>query len=129
LSEYASLLGSPVELDSENNISSEVTSTCSMTQLELPMPERLLPIGPHSKASIPCLVEKVRQALGMPTGAECAAGQGKNSRSCPQVLNSSTCNLPCCNHAHELFWTLAHMGEERKLYKVLMGKPQRIGTS
>ncbi|XP_021924860.1 protein unc-79 homolog isoform X4 [Zootermopsis nevadensis] len=68
-------VGSPVELDSENNVSSEVTSTCSMTQLELPMPERLLPIGRLSKESIPCLVEKVRQALGMPTGAECTAGQ------------------------------------------------------
>lgn len=76
-SECVSLLGSPVELDSENNVSSEVTSTCSMTQLELPMPERLLPIGPHSKDSILCLVEKVTQALAMPTGAECAAGQGK----------------------------------------------------
>lgn len=73
-----SLVGSPVELDSENNASSEVTSTCSMTQLELPMPERLLPIGSHSKESIPCLVEKVRQALGMPAGAECAAGEGTN---------------------------------------------------
>jgi hypothetical protein len=69
------LPGSPVELDSA---SSEVTSTCSMTQLELPMPERLLPIGSHSKESIPCLVEKVRQALGMPAGAECAAGEGRN---------------------------------------------------
>jgi hypothetical protein len=73
-----SLLGSPVELDSENNASSEVTSTCSMTQLELPMLERLLPIGSHSKENIPCLVEKVRQALGMPTGAECSAGEGRN---------------------------------------------------
>jgi hypothetical protein len=75
-----SLLGSPVELDSENNASSEETSTCSMTQIELPMPERLLPIGSLSKESIPCLVEKVRQALGVPAGAECAAEQGKNCR-------------------------------------------------
>lgn len=47
------------------------------------MPERLLPIGPHSKDSIPCLVEKVRQALGVPTGAECAAGQGNNDSNYP----------------------------------------------
>jgi len=78
LSEVVSLLGSPVELDSENNISSEVTSTCSMSQLELPTPERLLPIGSHSKESVPCLVEKVRQALGMPAAAECEIGQGKS---------------------------------------------------
>jgi hypothetical protein len=86
LSEFVSLLGSPVELDSENNISSEVTSTYSMSQLELPTPERLLPIGSHSKESMPCLVEKVRQALGMPAVAECEAGKGKSRRNSSQNI-------------------------------------------
>jgi hypothetical protein len=82
LNEFVSLLGSPVELDSENNISSEVPSTYSVSQLELPTPERLLPIGSHSKESVPCLVEKVRQALGMPAVAECETLQGKNRSNC-----------------------------------------------
>ncbi|XP_069685618.1 protein unc-79 homolog isoform X4 [Periplaneta americana] len=65
-------VGSPVELDSENNASSEVTSTCSMTQLEFPMPERLLPIG--------SLVEKVRQALGVPQTVESPLGQASEQQ-------------------------------------------------
>lgn len=53
--------GSPIELDSENNLShSDQTSLHSVTQLELPVPERLLPIG-----SVPTLVQHVRHVLGV----------------------------------------------------------------
>lgn len=38
----------------------------SVTQLELPTPERLLPIGQHGKESLTCLVDKVREALSVP---------------------------------------------------------------
>lgn len=38
----------------------------SITQLELPTPERLLPIGQHGKDGITALVEKVREALTIP---------------------------------------------------------------
>lgn len=44
-------------------MSSDVTSPRSISQLEFPMPERLLPIGPHRDFS--GLVEHVRQALGV----------------------------------------------------------------
>nr|CAD7404600.1 unnamed protein product [Timema poppensis] len=62
-------VGSPVELDSENYGSSDVTSTCSISQLEFPLPERLLTIGSRDgKEDITNLVERVRQALGVPAG-------------------------------------------------------------
>lgn len=39
---------------------------CSISQLEFPTPERLLPIGQHGKDGISSLVEKVREALAVP---------------------------------------------------------------
>lgn len=38
----------------------------SISQLEFPTPERLLPIGQHGKDGICALVEKVREALALP---------------------------------------------------------------
>lgn len=58
-------LGSPIELESEGNTSSQYDSVSqhSMAQLEIPQQERLLPIGaPHSMAN---LVQHVRQVLGV----------------------------------------------------------------
>ncbi|XP_052119474.1 protein unc-79 homolog isoform X4 [Frankliniella occidentalis] len=52
-------IGSPVEIDSENNVS-EVTSLHS---IEIPPTERLLPIGSNSE-NVQNFVERVRQALG-----------------------------------------------------------------
>ncbi|XP_066903218.1 protein unc-79 homolog isoform X4 [Halyomorpha halys] len=58
-------VGSPIELESEGNNSSQYDSVSqhSMAQLEIPQQERLLPIGaPHSMAN---LVQHVRQVLGV----------------------------------------------------------------
>lgn len=44
----------------------ELLSPKSVSQLELPTPERLLPIGQHGKDGITALVEKVREALTIP---------------------------------------------------------------
>lgn len=38
----------------------------SVSQLEFPTPERLLPIGQHGKDGISALVERVREALAIP---------------------------------------------------------------
>lgn len=64
-----------MEINSENNVSSEFASPQSVSQLELPTPERLLPIGSFQKEgggggsgsgiSMCALVERVRQAFGM----------------------------------------------------------------
>lgn len=56
-------LGSSFDQDSETCISSDITSPRSISQLEFPMPERLLPVGPPRDFS--GLVEHVRQALGV----------------------------------------------------------------
>jgi len=61
---HVCLPGSPVDIDSENNLS-DVTSVHSMTGLEVPPTERLLPIGATGKESLPALVERVRQVLGL----------------------------------------------------------------
>lgn len=45
-------------------MSSDVTSPRSISQLEFPTPERLLPVGPQRDISR--LAERVRQALGVP---------------------------------------------------------------
>ncbi|KAJ9597429.1 hypothetical protein L9F63_011723, partial [Diploptera punctata] len=82
-------VGSPVELDSENNASSEVTSTCSMTQLEIPMPERLLPIGSHTKEGMACLADKLRQALGVPATVDSPTGDTQRSAQDPQMKQES----------------------------------------
>lgn len=42
-------------------MSSDITSSHSISQLELPTPERLLPVGPQREFS--SLVERVRQVL------------------------------------------------------------------
>lgn len=42
------------------------TYSSSIAQLELPTPERLLPIGQHGKEGLSALVEKVREALSVP---------------------------------------------------------------
>jgi len=42
-------------------MSSDITSPHSISQLELPTPERLLPVGPQREFS--SLVERVRQVL------------------------------------------------------------------
>ncbi|XP_024081973.1 protein unc-79 homolog isoform X2 [Cimex lectularius] len=56
-------VGSPVELDTENSSFFDSTSHSSVTQLEIPQQERLLPIGaPHTMAN---LVQHVRQVLGV----------------------------------------------------------------
>ncbi|RZF46360.1 hypothetical protein LSTR_LSTR011144 [Laodelphax striatellus] len=56
-------VGSPNELDSENNLShSDQTSLHSVSQLEIPLQERLLVFG---NTSIPSLVQHVHQALGV----------------------------------------------------------------
>ncbi|XP_068085270.1 protein unc-79 homolog [Anabrus simplex] len=73
-------VGSPIELDSENNASSDVTSTCSASQLELPVPERLLPIGAQPKENISCLVERVKQVLGMPQDQSSSEHQQSSER-------------------------------------------------
>lgn len=46
-------------------MSSDVTSSHSVSQLEFPMPERLLPVGPQ-RDQISSLVEDVRQILSAP---------------------------------------------------------------
>ncbi|XP_015191031.1 PREDICTED: protein unc-79 homolog isoform X6 [Polistes dominula] len=56
--------GSSFEQDSETCMSSDVTSPRSISQLEFPMPERLLPVGPQRDISR--LAERVRQVLGVP---------------------------------------------------------------
>ncbi|XP_039288508.1 protein unc-79 homolog isoform X2 [Nilaparvata lugens] len=56
-------IGSPNEVDSENNLShSDQTSLHSVSQLEIPLQERLLVFG---NTSIPSLVQHVHQALGV----------------------------------------------------------------
>ncbi|XP_012272273.1 protein unc-79 homolog [Orussus abietinus] len=57
-------VGSSFDQDSETCMSSDITSPRSISQLEFPMPERLLPIGPQRDV-VSSLVEKVRQALGV----------------------------------------------------------------
>ncbi|XP_049954031.1 protein unc-79 homolog [Schistocerca serialis cubense] len=57
-------VGSPMDIDSENNVSSEVASTCSASHLEFPVPERLLPVGPKQK-DLSSLVEHVKHALSI----------------------------------------------------------------
>lgn len=57
-------VSSSFEQDSETCMSSDVTSPRSISQLELPTPERLLPIGPQR--DMYRLAERVRQALGVP---------------------------------------------------------------
>lgn len=44
----------------------DLLSPKSVSQLELPTPERLLPIGQHGKEGITALVDKVREALTIP---------------------------------------------------------------
>ncbi|XP_063983209.1 protein unc-79 homolog isoform X2 [Diachasmimorpha longicaudata] len=58
-------VNSSFEQDSETCASSDMTSPRSMSQLEFPMQERLLPIG-MNRESVSGLVERVRQALGVP---------------------------------------------------------------
>ncbi|XP_073986418.1 UNC-79 domain-containing protein isoform X3 [Rhodnius prolixus] len=56
-------VGSPIELDNENSAQYDSVSQSSISQLEIPQQERLLPIGaPHSMSN---LVQHVRQALGV----------------------------------------------------------------
>lgn len=55
-------LGSSFEQDSETCVSSDITSPHSVSQLEFPTPERLLPVG-GPRRDFPSLVERVRQAL------------------------------------------------------------------
>ena len=45
-------------------MSSDITSPRSVSQLEFPMPERLLPVGPQ-RDFVSGLVERVCQALGV----------------------------------------------------------------
>lgn len=54
--------GSSFEQDSETCMSSDITSPHSVSQLEFPTPERLLPVGGPYR-DFPSLVERVRQAL------------------------------------------------------------------
>lgn len=58
-------LGSPIELESEGNTSSQYDSVSqhSVTQLEIPQQERLLPIG--TSQNMANLVQHVRQVLGV----------------------------------------------------------------
>ncbi|XP_076235457.1 UNC-79 domain-containing protein [Calliopsis andreniformis] len=56
-------VSSSFDQDSETCMSSDITSSRSISQLEFPMPERLLPVGPPRDFS--GLVEHVRQALGV----------------------------------------------------------------
>lgn len=70
-------INSSFEQDSEN-ASSDITSPRSISQLEFPMPERLLPIGIHEKGVLG-LVERVRQALGVPELEESLRESVKNS--------------------------------------------------
>ncbi|KAG7202977.1 hypothetical protein KM043_010111 [Ampulex compressa] len=54
-------VSSSFDQDSETYMSSDITSPHSISQLEFPMPERLLPVGPQRDFT--GLVERVRQAL------------------------------------------------------------------
>ncbi|XP_017885375.1 protein unc-79 homolog isoform X4 [Ceratina calcarata] len=56
-------VSSSFDQDSETCVSSDITSPRSISQLELPMPERLLPVG--LQRDFTGLVEHVRQALGV----------------------------------------------------------------
>ncbi|XP_031365373.1 protein unc-79 homolog isoform X6 [Apis dorsata] len=56
-------VSSSFDQDSETCISSDITSPRSISQLEFPLPERLLPVGPHRDFT--GLVEHVRQVLGV----------------------------------------------------------------
>ncbi|XP_043278465.1 protein unc-79 homolog isoform X2 [Venturia canescens] len=58
-------VNSSFDQDSETCASSDITSPRSISQLEFPMPERLLPVGPQREC-VSGLVERVREALGVP---------------------------------------------------------------
>ncbi|XP_046744184.1 protein unc-79 homolog isoform X3 [Diprion similis] len=58
-------VGSSFDQDSETCISSDVTTPRSISQLEFPLPERLLPVGPQ-RDNISGLIERVWQVLGVP---------------------------------------------------------------
>ncbi|XP_048512569.1 protein unc-79 homolog isoform X11 [Athalia rosae] len=58
-------VGSSIDQDSETCVSSDVTTPRSISQLDFPLPERLLPVGPQ-RDSISGLIERVWQALGVP---------------------------------------------------------------
>ncbi|XP_072766929.1 protein unc-79 homolog isoform X2 [Anoplolepis gracilipes] len=57
-------VSSSFEQDSETCVSSDITSPHSVSQLEFPTPERLLPVGGPQR-DFPSLVERVRQALNI----------------------------------------------------------------
>lgn len=48
------------------NKTDNLMSPHSVSQLEFPTPERLLPIGQHGKDNLGSLAEKVREALAVP---------------------------------------------------------------
>lgn len=72
-------VSSSFEQDSETGASSDITSPRSMSQLEFPMPERLLPVGIHNQ-SVTGLVERVRQALGVPELPESSENHRKSDQ-------------------------------------------------
>ncbi|XP_024935949.1 protein unc-79 homolog isoform X2 [Cephus cinctus] len=78
-------VSSSFDQDSETCMSSDITSPRSISQLEFPMPERLLPVGPQ-RDFVTGLVERVRQALGVPDNEDpksvsCdVSGEGKASQ-------------------------------------------------
>ena len=57
---------SPPETDLSTDGTDTLLSPSSIKQLELPTPERLLPIGNMGKDSLPTLCDRVREALSIP---------------------------------------------------------------
>ncbi|XP_074099660.1 UNC-79 domain-containing protein isoform X1 [Cotesia typhae] len=83
-------VSSSFEQDSETGASSDVTSPRSMSQLEFPMPERLLPIGGIQGQCISGLVERVRQALGVPEDDQLPLSLATDPDRSPQKQDSTT---------------------------------------
>ncbi|KAK9304372.1 hypothetical protein QLX08_004330 [Tetragonisca angustula] len=105
-------VSSSFDQDSETCMSSDITSPRSISQLEYPMPERLLPVGPHRDFS--GLVEHVRQALGVQEIEDSnkfsngnGNGNGKGDGQAPVMKQDSTTSenmsaslVPTSNEIH-----------------------------
>ncbi|XP_067215729.1 protein unc-79 homolog isoform X2 [Linepithema humile] len=98
-------VNSSFEQDSETCMSSDITSPHSISQLELPTPERLLPVGPQREFS--SLVERVRQVLDISDVEDMNKSNGSAKRDTHDIVlvkqdsgtseNVSTSLVPACN--------------------------------
>ncbi|XP_011871476.1 PREDICTED: protein unc-79 homolog [Vollenhovia emeryi] len=101
-------VSSSFEQDSETGLSSDITSPHSISQLEFPTPERLLPVGPQRDFS--SLVERVRQALDISDIEDTNKSTEDTKRDIRDVAltkqdsgtseNMSTSLVPTCNEVN-----------------------------